>query len=179
MHSPWIAPGIRFDNYMFTEPMRLADWKPPECAGLFVILVRDSNWAPKPFQPLYFGEFGNNVHGALLPNDAVWKPLAGGNNLFVAVLPLPFSTTAQRLAVRSELLRAYNPRYQAESSTTSSEVTRKLDELERRHQEQTAQIGLLVASINRLFEPQPEVRRPIGFLLPPAQTSPAAIDSTY
>ena len=46
-----------------------------------------------------------------------------------------------------------------------NELVRKLDVLEKKHNEQTTQFQLLLASINRLFEPQPErPHRPIGFL---------------
>src|SRR5437016_3030285 len=115
MNSYLIAAGIRFNDYFFTEPRQLAEWAAPRYAGLFVILVRDSNWAPKSFQPLFFGEFGNNTEQIVLPGDI--RRLAGtlaGAGLFIATLPMPFSTTAARSAVRDELVWAYNPRYQME-----------------------------------------------------------------
>ena len=43
-----VPSGIRFNDYFFTEPTRLADLKVPKYAGLFVILATDANWAPKP-----------------------------------------------------------------------------------------------------------------------------------
>jgi len=49
------------------------------------------------------------------------------------------------------------------------DLAHKLDELEKKHEEQTTQLRLLLANINRLFEPQTEPsRRPIGFLANPA-----------
>src|ERR1051325_8632734 len=98
------TPGIRFNDCSFTEPTHLAGWTPPKCAGLFGILVADLNWAPRPFQPLYFGEFGNNPPA--LPLFDIGNSLlaaAKGRALLVSVLPMPFSTTSQRWALRNEL----------------------------------------------------------------------------
>jgi hypothetical protein len=166
--SYMLAPGIRFNDCVFTEPARLDGWIPPGCAGLFGIFVADPNWAPKPFQPLYFGEFGNNTSASALLADCQ-SALADsrGKVLMVAVLAMPFSTTSQRLALRNELIWAYNPPCQSNGHTPPrADLARKLDELEKRHQEQTAQVMLLLANVNRIFEPQPEQprRRSIGFL---------------
>ena len=42
------------------------------------------------------------------------KAVACGKHLVVAVFPMPFSTTQQRLALRHELICAYNPVLQSE-----------------------------------------------------------------
>jgi hypothetical protein len=171
-----VAAGIRFNDFVFSEPTPLGEWIPPKYAGLFAILARDPNWAPKPFQPLFFGEFGNNARATFLPNDA--KPLPStlrADALFVAVLPMPFSTTAERAAARDQLVWGYNPLCQANRVTPgdTGELARKLEALEKKHEEQTNQVGLLLANINRFFEPRPEPpRRHIGFL--PPQSAPAA-----
>jgi hypothetical protein len=112
-----IPSGIRFNDFLFTEPVCLSAWEPPKYAGLFVILASDTNWAPKPYQPLYFGEFGNNTPESLPPVE--YSRVLGkekGRKLFVAVLPMPFTTTHQRCTLRSELIRAYNPTAQAHES---------------------------------------------------------------
>ena len=100
-----VPQGIRLNDCLFSEPTRFADWKVPKYAGLFVILVKDANWVPKPYQPLYFGDFGNNtpdvpLKHALLPGGA------SDDTLLISVLPMPFSTTAQRWALRNELMWA-------------------------------------------------------------------------
>jgi hypothetical protein len=157
MNPYLLAPGIRFDEYVFSEPGRLVDLVLPKCGGIVALLVRDSNWAPKPFQPLCFREFGNNLrepHG-----------FAHTENLYVAVLPMPFSTAGQRSEILSRLSRAYNPVCQnGDGGQLPPDFARKLVDLERRHDEQNAQIRLLLETLNRFFEPQPEpLRRPIGF----------------
>jgi len=161
-----VAAGIRFNDYVFSEPRRLVEWAPPKWAGICVILARDANWAPKPLQPLCFLEFGNNAdlrRIAHMPNTEA---------LFVSALAMPFSTSSQRSEILNQLVWAYNPVCQANSSSAPrSELAHKLDELERKHEEQTTQLRLLLASVGRFFEPQAEPkRRPIGFM-PEAYTS--------
>jgi hypothetical protein len=137
---------------------------PPACGGLYAILAKDANWAPKPFQPLYFGEFGNNQQQSLKMSG--WAPAGAMDGLYVATLALPFSTAAQRCALRNELVDAYNPVSQAVATRTSPrELARKLDAIEVRQQEQNAQIIALLHQLNQVFGPQPAPpRRPIGFL---------------
>jgi hypothetical protein len=129
--------GIRFNDCYFSEPTPLAQWTPPRCAGLFVILTWDSNWAPKPYRPLHFGEFGNNLQQILRPTDFTGMAGAAGTELlYVSAIAMPFSTTAQRRAIRAELVHAYNP------------------------------VGQAGEAHNQFFEPppDPEPRRRIGFL---------------
>ena len=146
-----VPQGIRLNDCLFSEPTRFADWKVPKYAGLFVILVKDANWVPKPYQPLYFGDFGNNtpdvpLKHALLPGGA------SDDTLLISLLPMPFSTTAQRWALRNELMWAYNPPWQ------TGEV-RPAD----KNPEEAAQILFLLTGVN--LEPQPkQPRRRIGFL---------------
>jgi hypothetical protein len=163
-----VASGIRFNDCFFTESTCLPAWRRPRHAGLFVILAHDANWAPKPYQPLYFGEFGNNSEGGVLPEAYSWMlDIAGGTSPYVAVLPMPFSTTRERLALSNELLWAYNPPSQAKGARdAAAELARRLDDVETKpREEQTAQMLLLLAGANRMFGPQPEPeRRRIGFL---------------
>jgi len=149
------ASGIRFNDYLFCEPISLAAWTPPKCPGLFILLISDPNWAPKAFQPLYFGEFGNNTPAsAMLGECRPVVAVAKGQNLFVSVLPMPFSTTQQRQSLRNELIRAYNPGCQTEDIQTSQsrDLACQL----------TAQMMQLIASMNAPVEPVR--RRPIGFV---------------
>src|SRR4029453_3868931 len=88
--------------------------------------------------------------------------------LFVATLALPFSTTAQRCALRNELVEAYNPIYQSEGARKPTrELARKLDAIEVRQHEQNTQIIALLPQLTRILQPQAvPPRRPIGFLAP-------------
>jgi hypothetical protein len=110
MNPYLLTSGIRLNDCMFTEPVDLSAWRPPQYAGLFAVFVHDASWAPKPLQPLCFGEFGNNApRTALLGNYNELVGAANGRKLTIAVYPMPYSTTAQRRAVRDELVWAYNP----------------------------------------------------------------------
>jgi hypothetical protein len=167
MNAPMGNLGIRFNDCMFSEPAPLAEWTPPRCAGLYVVLLRDANWAPKPFQPVYFGEFGHNTAVPLISKDRL--PLPGSTPkeaLFMAAFPIPFSTTAQRLVLRDELIRAYNPACLVPpEQTPPTELVLKLDELERRHREEAAELRLLFAGARGSFQPDAPRRR-IGFIPP-------------
>jgi hypothetical protein len=99
---------------MFTEPVAISTWTPPRYAGILAILVHDREWAPKAFQPIYFDEFGNNAPlSSLIGDYSRLAAAARGRNLFVSVLPMPFSTTAERRSLREELISAYNPACQS------------------------------------------------------------------
>jgi hypothetical protein len=164
MSCYFLPAGIRFNDYLFTEPVPLASWRPPGCPGVLAILARSAQWAPKPLQPLCFGEFGNNMGSALtVPRMADNTRV---EDMLVSVLPMPFSTVTQRRAVCKELIAAYNPTCQADGwAISAAAMVCKIEELEVRQQEQSQQILSLLTYIGRLFEPQPVApRRPIGFL---------------
>ena len=160
------ASGIRFNDYFFTQPVELAPWTPPKCAGLYCILVSDPNWAPVAFQPLYFGEFGNNAPAeAVLQECGQAVAAAHGKTLFVSVLPMPFSTSQQRWGLRQELIWAYNPTCQSDGGKAQPrDLAYKLAELERKHREQTAEMMQLMASIQGPADSRPGPKRRIGFV---------------
>jgi len=163
---PLATSGIRFNDYFFSEPVSLAAWTPPKCAGLLSILTDDPNWAPRAFQPLYFGEFGNNTPvQSMLEAYSLVMASAKGETLFLSVLPMPFSTTHQRLALRRELILAYHPVCQTDVGTSQPrDLELKLAELEKKHQEQTAQMMQLMANAGIQPETPPVRRRRIGFM---------------
>ena len=155
MHSYIYTKGIRFNDCVFSEPTPLPGWTLPRFAGLFAVLAHDANWAPKPYQPLCFGELGNNGSHPLLASDfGRLVASAGCRTLLVSVLPMPFSTTAQRGALRQELIAGYNPTCQLTGNNSNSrELSHRVDEIEQ-----------LLSNLARMFEPQPvPPRRPIGF----------------
>jgi hypothetical protein len=145
MHS-YLVPGIRFNDYLFTDPVPLSGFRSPKFPGLLAILTRNPQWGPKPLQALYFGELGS------IPATA------RHDDLLVAVLPMPYSNATQRRALCRELISAYSP-------MPTAELTRKVEELEARQQEQSQQILSLLTYIGKLFEPLPVgPRKPLGFM---------------
>lgn len=76
-----LPAGIRFNDYLFTDPVSFSSWRPSGCGGIVAILGRNPQWAPKALQPLYFGEFGNNAgSGAVVPRlpEGARERSAGG-----------------------------------------------------------------------------------------------------
>ena len=160
MHQRGAAPGIRFNDYIFSEPTRLLDWTPSPCAGLLAILAEDSSWAPKPFQPLCFVEFGNNAPPVVVLDDLPHVLAAESRALYVATLAVPFSTTSQRFAICGDLIRAYNPAYQANSARASRrDLVREVEELDRTNQKRAAQLPPLLQQ-----DKPASPRRRIGFI---------------
>jgi hypothetical protein len=158
-----VSPGIRFNDCLFTEPTRLTDWKVPLYAGLFVILAKDANWAPKPYRPMYFGEFGNNTPPAAPTGNHTLPPHGEADTtLLVSVLPMPFSTTAQRWALRNELLWAYNSAWQTKElqGATSGLANQRPEVDNEAYPGHSGQILPHLTGVNT----QPEPRRRIGFL---------------
>jgi hypothetical protein len=155
--NPYLASyGLRLNDCWFSEPTSLAGWIPPRSAGLFALFVHDPHWAPKPFQPLCFGEFGNNASAAVLPNHyRALLAAANGKPILVSACPLPFSTTRQRLAMRDELVWAYNPVCQTERK-----------HVDRKHEE------YLAPSVEPVADTQKEPRRRMGFM---PQCEPALV----
>ena len=171
MLSNLMPPGVRFNDCLFSEPAPLPTWRQPGCAGIIAVLARNPQWSPKPLQPLYFGEFGNDA----VPRTS-W-PANAGRDLLVSVLPMPYSTTAQRRALCDELIAAHNPAWQANGTMVSAPaLARKVDELEARQLEQSQQILALLTHLGKLFEPaQGGPRKPIGFL---SELAPAPAPAT-
>jgi hypothetical protein len=155
--------------------VQIAAWRPPSCAGIVAVLVRNPQWGPKPFQPLYVAEFGNDAARiGILPASLCRE------DLLVSVLPMPYSTAAQRRAICHDLIAAYNPVCQANTRAVSAiELARKVDELEARQQEQSDRILSLLAHIGKMFEPPPVAgpRNPIGFLTQLASAADQATQS--
>ena len=171
MLSYSVPPGVRFNDCLFSEPMQLHAWRQPGCAGIVAVLARNPHWSPKPLQPLYFGEFGNDASSrAALPPNA-------SQDLLVSVLPMPFSSAAQRRALCDELIAAHNPAWQENRTMVSAAaLARKVNELEARQLEQSQQILALLTHLGKLFEPgQAAPRKPIGFL---SKLAPAPVSAT-
>jgi hypothetical protein len=153
--------GIRLNDCLFSDPMPLVGWNATHFAGIAAIFVHDANWAPRPLQPLYFGELGNNAPlSAWLTNYHELLHAARGKELLVSVCPMPFSTTAQRRAVRDELVWAYNPVCQpGHMRVPASQAP---------GQEHPALFGAMMADAS-IAEPKP-ARRRIGFM-PESETA--------
>ena len=153
-----VSAGIRFGNYFFSEPVPLGGYASPEPSGLFAVLVPDPTWAPRPFQPLFFGEFSGA--GPTRDDYLCWLRAAAGRHLYAAASRAPQGSAALR-----ELVRAYDPLCNRNrSDAASGDVLQRLNALERKSQEHDAMMRVVFAAAAKMFEPLPEPRkRAIGF----------------
>lgn len=115
MSTDIVGTGITFGGYNFSEPQLLPVASSPRFAdlpGLYVILVRDVGWSPRPFRPLYFGESAAVLSRATVAHEKYpsWRTEAG---LFVpvyrALCSLPGWTRSERKVAESALISEYNP----------------------------------------------------------------------
>ncbi len=79
-------------------------------AGLYVVLVRDSGWRPRPFRPVYFGESDGiwRRSTAIHEKWPAWVRHADMSRiLYRALHAMPSSTRAERQAAESALIMEY------------------------------------------------------------------------
>jgi len=98
---------IRFDG-----PYLLSTWKPPQRAGVYVIMMKDVYRLGKD-KILYVGESSNFSERGFLTNHHkydCWLKYAGSaDNLYICVHLMPNSTHQQRKAIESALIEQYKP----------------------------------------------------------------------
>ncbi len=113
MMSP--VAGIRFGGQIFTEPALLPQTGASrllDLPGLYVVLVHDPTWRPRPFRPLYFGESQGVWTRATWAHEKCvdWRQAAGlMTPLYRSVCLLPGWTVSQRRSAESALIAAYGP----------------------------------------------------------------------
>jgi hypothetical protein len=107
-------------SYLFEEPWQLSLWHPPRVAGLYAILVYDTNFEPRPYKAIYFGQspdFSERGFPARHENYQDWLDTAkysslgmlGGPDLYIAIMRMPYSTEASRSKIEQELIEKYRP----------------------------------------------------------------------
>ena len=107
--------GIRFGAHTFSEPSLLPQAGAGhllDFAGLYVVLVRDPAWGPRPFRPLYFGESQGVAARVTAAHEKWpdWRREAGIlTPLYKAVCLLPGWSPAQRRRAESALIAEYIP----------------------------------------------------------------------
>src|SRR5437867_13404479 len=78
--------GIRFADYVFSEPVPLAICVTmPQSMGVYAVLVPDATWGPRHFQPIFFGVLNGQRQSQLTPDD--YRRCLGataGEHLYVA-----------------------------------------------------------------------------------------------
>ena len=113
--TPTTPTGIRFADLWFSEPVLLPDGCVSgmfDQPGLYVVLVRDQSWRPRPFRPLYFGESEGVWQRATSAHENCksWRAQAGPfQPVYRALCPLPGWTRAQRQLAESALIATFQP----------------------------------------------------------------------
>ena len=110
-NSPFTKPGVRYGDWLFSEPRPLLSTFTPNSQGLYVVVVPDSLWSPRPFRLLYVGETAD-LKSRIGPHHekySSWKREAGQQTLHFAVASTFGFTDLQRKAHEEALIRQYNP----------------------------------------------------------------------
>ncbi len=105
--------NITFDEYEFSEPVKITKWEPPESRGLYAILEPDLSAGHPPFKPIYFGQIENFAERGFIESHGKYpdwiKEAREIDNLFIAIYLMPGSTEGERKAIETELIAQYQP----------------------------------------------------------------------
>lgn len=102
--------GIKFGDYVFTEPKPFAEGFVAKRAAVYVILAPDPGGIPRPFRALYFGETTDISSRLTRSHEKYrsWCAAAGVVQLHVAVHYTSCSGDA-RCAIERALIKQYTP----------------------------------------------------------------------
>lgn len=104
---------LQFGSITFTDPVKLAHWRPNAVAGLYCVCIADRNWRPVPYQPLYFGIAKNLAEENLLGEQGAldaWSAHAGSpTKILVAHAGLAYFSMDDLLLFERQLVAQYQP----------------------------------------------------------------------
>lgn len=102
-----------YGDYIFDEPVPLANWEPPYQSGIYAVLAFEPLANPRPFKVIHFGQSGNMLKSGFLRSQKrypCWIRYAGSiMNLYMVTCPMPNTTAKQRKAIEKELIAEYKP----------------------------------------------------------------------
>jgi hypothetical protein len=103
--------GLRFLDRYFTEPIEFGSSRLPGHGGVYVILVNDPAWEPRPYRPIYFGEAKDLARRVLASHEKsdTWRRAAGAEGGVYVAYHLMVGGDAERTAFEEELIREYRP----------------------------------------------------------------------
>lgn len=157
--------GIRFGDVIFGEPTLMDGGMYPASGGIYVLLTPDPTWTPRPFQPLYFGEFGIAGELQISPEKQLrCLRVAAGRNLFIAAHAMPLRQGSHFGSLKTDLIRQYAPIGNLEFAQEGVESATRIQDLEKKITEHEVVLSLVLTAIGQSAQKQPESRkRPIGF----------------
>ena len=103
--------GIRFGDFVFSEPEVLTAFPPPVEGGVYGLVVTDTRWEPVPYRPVYFGRAASlATRGIDLSHAAVqrWHSVLQRRELLY-VSYLAESRESARAAIEALLIEEYSP----------------------------------------------------------------------
>ena len=170
--SPRMLSGIRFADYIFTDPTPIHRCTfPARSIGIFVVLVPDPTWGPWHLQPLYVGQFGPDGESEMTVMEQILcLRAAAGKPLYVASYALPMEHAFELSRIKRELLDRYWPIVNRRPADDDAvDMVHKLEAVEKRIHEQEALLKLALAALGQMGQPSPEQkRRSVGFQPSPA-----------
>jgi hypothetical protein len=113
-----------FGTLRFSEPEPLLSARLPSHSGLYVLLVSDPSWRPRPFRAPYFGQSKDlDQRGFPFQHHAVqkWREQGGSiHSLWVAWYSTPLSAAFQREAIEDQLIERYKPELNERTNRASA-----------------------------------------------------------
>ena len=104
---------LQFGTITFSDPVKLAHWRPDVVAGLYCVCVANRNWQPVPYQPLYFGIAKNLAEEDLLGKQVALESWVAHaitpNKLLVAHARLSHFSEDDLLLFERQLVAQYQP----------------------------------------------------------------------
>lgn len=105
--------SLQFGSITFTDPVKLAQWRPDDVAGLYCVGIADRQWQPVPYQPIYFGIAKNLAEENLLGNQVAlesWSAYTEApSKLLVAHASLSYFSLDDLLLFERQLVAQYQP----------------------------------------------------------------------
>lgn len=103
---------IKFADRPFDGPFPLCEWTGDPMAGLYCMMVPDSQCS-QGYRAIYFGETGNFNERGFPParnGKAGWLAIGDyQQGIHIAIHRMPFSTVEERKAAGRQLIRTYQP----------------------------------------------------------------------
>ena len=105
--------SLQFGSITFTDPVKLAQWRPESGKGLYCVCVANREWQPVAYQPIYFGIAKNLAEDDLLAEQVAlesWTAHAGApSKLLIADAHMPYFSVDDLLLFERQLVAQYQP----------------------------------------------------------------------
>jgi hypothetical protein len=104
---------LQFGSITFSDPVKLAQWRPESGKGLYCVCIADRAWQPVPYRPIYFGVAKNLAEEDFLTEQVAlksWAAHAGATSkLLVTHADMPYFSFDDLLLFERQLVAQYQP----------------------------------------------------------------------